>query len=1071
MKRSKRWDCCSLSLVVFLSAMVTSIARGQPAAKENPGIDLVFLVDVSASMYDDPNTPNPDGNDPQRIRWDAVLLALNLLTSEDRVAVIPFNENAPAKYWDENTKQDYEKICVPGKLYSDNAAGTEKFNLINPRSDEGQTIRAKVRTFIHSEPRALGQENEWNGDNGGTAILLALAKARETLDLAGKTNNQQFIVLLTDGKEDTKRKPAGLEMLATVASKEIYKNEAFRKWISDFSYVSDRSRQLPPKTTIYTIGLGKKGQLDENLLSTIARLTKGHYEYLSDNGKLIDYFLTLIWQLKGCWAKRRDIGASAPGNNEVDLMESILDLGALYHDYSDDPNAGPRNYRADRANPMKLDWKDKDAHPFNNEAPGFPAFEESYICDYFNRMGRDGSEKLVTSWNPSASKRRLRFSKRTLAPLFKIPADTRWHYQPFELMRLRIPMKLTLHFAPTDFELRANLRSSGADRDSPPLNKEPLQLLYRSDAYEKDDVDLSDLPKGGGVSDVYTLAIDATGKKPEQGDHSLRGYTLELPDVDIEVEHVLELTSEPSGLVTFGTDRAVTQNRIVIKPKTQFRVREDLPPVPLAVAYSINPSDGQGKQIQAFANEVPQILLKPSKELKPREEASALEGELTLDVRRDLPIGLYRGGKLTISAANPADTRIKPLEVDYDVAIKPIQLSFDRDPPTVLEYKEGGPVFSKPIQVRDKAGNPNPLADTDQVTITIPQKQNPDLPFRQNADLPFGEDELWLATTNDPTPKRELPIHPGETFRIFFKPQDKLNLGYYNFELGLDVKGRDIKYDPSDGRVELFYKAPKLQVAEQPALFRIQPAIPRELKIPIVLSGDDAVSRKINFQCIDANQNPKDQFEFLFRGRPTSEIMLELPRDFRLTPNKKPEPKPMWLWVTAARDTVLFGEHTLHGQLTAYRTEPVDVDLRVFVDDLELTDLEGNPFGGPLVFYQVGDRPLVRKLRVFARAKETNLNPRALAITDETPFRNVDKNNRPTDVHLKLSGTDPCKHPDGRSGVEISLEVTGLERSFELCSGTVAITCDELKKSLPCKVEIVELLKPQDQAAGTPVRR
>jgi hypothetical protein len=1054
MKRSERWDCFTLAFVVFLSAMFSSIARGQPAAKENPGIDLVFLVDVSASMYEGPATRDPVGSDPQRIRWDAVLLALNLLTSEDRVAVIPFNENAPAKYWDQGTKRDYEKVYVPGKLPSDSTDGTEKFNLVDPRSDAGQTIRAKVRTFMNEKqpdllvPQQLefGQVTEWNGDNGGTAILLALAKGRETLDLAGKKDNPQFIVLLTDGREETKQKPKGLEKLSTVPSNEIYKNEDFQKWISDFSYSADRPK-LQPKISVYTIGLGKKGQLDENLLGTIAHTTKGHYEYLSDNGKLIDYFLTLIGQLKGCWAKRIDIDASAPAKTEPDLMESILDVGALYHDYiarPGDQNAPPRNYRAcDQASRVKLDWSDKDGHPFNKEATGFPAEEQSYTYDYFYRLGRDSEEKLVSSWSVSKNKRRLRLSKRTIRPLFWMPADMEPTFQPFEEMRIQIPMDLSLHFRPDHFTLSADLRSRGANRDSEPMMaKLPFEFYPESSAYGCK-VDLSSLGKGGETTSGYTLSITATGAKPERGDHSLRDYKLELPDLDIQVENRLELVSDPPGPVTFGGDTGVAQNRIVIKPQRPFRVRKDLPPVPLAVALT-NPSDGQGRQFPAFASQVAQVLLRPS------EDAGELEGKLTLDLRRDLPKGLYRGGKLTISAANPAETRIKPLEVDYNVAITPVKLLFSRSPPIVPEYKEGEPVFSEPLKVRDKAGTEKPLADTDQVTITI--LQNPGLPFR--------EDELWLATVNDPTRKRELRLtQPGETFQIFFKPQENLNLGYYSFDLGLDVKGRDIDYDPSDGRVKLFYRAPKLRVAEQPAPFRIQPAIPREVKIPVELSGYDAVARKITFLCIDAKGNPKDQFEFLFRGRPTSEIKLELLRDFRLTPSRKPEARPLWLWVTAPRDTALFGEHTLHGQLTADRTEAAELDLRVIVDDLEFIDLEGKPFGGPLVFYQVKGHPLVRKLRVFAKAKETILNPRALAVTDQTPFRNIDRNNRPTGVHLKLSGAGPCKHPDGRSGVEISLEVTGLEHSFELWSGTVAISCDELKKTLPCKVEIVELLK------------
>ena len=66
-----------------------AIAFAQDQTFTGKPIDLVFLVDVSRSMFEDP------GNDPERIRWDAVLLSMDLLTSEDKVLIIPFNEDSP----------------------------------------------------------------------------------------------------------------------------------------------------------------------------------------------------------------------------------------------------------------------------------------------------------------------------------------------------------------------------------------------------------------------------------------------------------------------------------------------------------------------------------------------------------------------------------------------------------------------------------------------------------------------------------------------------------------------------------------------------------------------------------------------------------------------------------------------------------------------------------------------------------------------------------------------------------------------------------------------------------------
>ncbi len=84
-----------LLVVALFGLAATPLAHGQVPRKE--GIDLVLLVDVSMSMYQLRDQAERTGNDPQRIRWDAVLLALTLLTSEDQAVVLPFNSEVPAR--------------------------------------------------------------------------------------------------------------------------------------------------------------------------------------------------------------------------------------------------------------------------------------------------------------------------------------------------------------------------------------------------------------------------------------------------------------------------------------------------------------------------------------------------------------------------------------------------------------------------------------------------------------------------------------------------------------------------------------------------------------------------------------------------------------------------------------------------------------------------------------------------------------------------------------------------------------------------------------------------------------
>lgn len=1014
MTTPNRFVCRSLGFIIVLATAASrpALAQPQPAARE--GITVVFLVDVSLSMtnHPDPNGVWIQGNDLHQIRWDAVLLAMNLLTSEDRVAIVPFNHSVPATVL---VQVNRPPANLPQRL-------------IDARSNEGREMQNQVRGFIpavHDPP----QTTDGYPDSGGTALLWALTKGSEILRGA-EPDRRRFVILLTDGKEDCPLQSKPPE-LASIPSDQIYANDRFRNWLRE-RYGDPGSPNPKQKTTVYTIGLGNEQNVDGNLLGVIAQQTGGSYRHLSNNGELIDHFRTLVWQLKGCWTKTQRIAPRAAGQ-EDDLMSSIGDFGAL--SYQIVPTEPPRIYQkcAPVDEPART-WKDRYGRPIADRLPTFAANEESSYTYYsFDRVGFDGRESVVSSWSPSVAERELRFAKRTIRPLFKIAEGMNRSFQRRELMRIAVEMDQNLGFQPAQFKLSAKMYAVGGQRNQSLTAELPFKIETRSGIFVCD-VNLSALKSNGGQTDTYTVAIEAKGVSTESGDHSLRGYTLEIPDFDIRVESWLELKADPAGLVTLSNENAANGNRITIMPKSPFRVSGDMPPLVLQVRTTAKPTDSQGRGVDIL--DIPGAVSLSAN----RSKDNAFEGEIAIGVRNQLPRGMYGGGQLTISG----DPATVPLVIPFQVAIEAVKVGFDRQAPIDLkEFITGAPVASQPIQVTRK-GKGEPLGNEATVTVAIPRSFST-----------FGDTELWLQRS-DQQRGRELTLAgPADTFQVFFQPKENLKLaGYYPFELGLNVSGVDVEYNPSDGRVGLSYAAPKLVLPTKVTPWRIQSGgAPINRSIPVALKGRDGVVRNVGFQ---------------FQPKGPSRIKLDPLGTLQLRASDKPEPKPMWFKLTLPSE-ITYGPHDLHGQFTAELIAPLNLELQVIVGDLELTDLDDSPLKLPLAFYRLRDRPLVRQIRVFPLAKDDKLDPSRIRVSEEEPFVNLDKGGKTTDFHLKLVNSAACKSKGGRAGVELSLELTGSETSFDRCSGSVAIHCEdvELRKVLPCKVALVDLLAPQEPVRAT----
>ena len=1009
---------CFIALTIAFAGLALSpCARGQVARRE--GIDLVLLVDVSGSMFQLPEQPDGTGNDRKRIRWDAVLLSLNLLTSEDRVLVIPFNTTVPAKFG---------RSLVPGAL-------SEGF--FDPRDPVGRRDQTKIRTFRHNEAQGPSASDEYNGDVGWTAILKALEEARARLKIQRDPARNRFVVLLTDGLESKQsEKPRELQYLSNTPEPGddlhgLEKDDGVKRWLADF-----------PPVKVYTMGLGNK--VDRNLLNLVALKTEGHFYAVANNGQLIDTFRDLIWQLKGCWTKTLTKDSprplTAPGPEE-DLMSRISEVGILY--YKNSPENHPRNYVALKGEEdLSFTRKDRQDAAIMDAGTGFRAAEESYTYVYHNLNGGDPKafEKLVTEWKPLPSDRRVHFSKRTVKPLFPTVEFTKGSVPRYQPLRIVVNMNATLGFQASQFELDVMLKRGGGQKgDAKPLFAKPVPMSLAGNAFSCN-LDLASLESSGGDFDDYTLVVTAKGK-PSETNYPLRDYTLELPPVDFQVDNSLSLKEVP--LVTFSNDQP-RQRPIKLEPEGKAsRSTKGMRPLKFRVKLVEKPGDSQKRPV--IKNYSREVTLAEN-------QAGELEGDLKVELPDDLPIGVHTGREFEISSADPAYPKMsKLLTVQFQVSISTIKVQLNRNDIINLEYEKGAEVTSEDLQVVvPNRKDSNSRLD---VTVTIPDKG-------------FTKDELWLrprnqAATNQARSQVLVLSRPEESFLICYKPGPKHLAQFTAFELGVSVNGPGYEYNPKDGTVHLNFKTPKLQTEAREPL-RVQRGRPFIAELKVGLKGGVAASREVTFQCKKPGALKPESPTFQFKGEPVpnSRIDLEPLETVTLTASDPADPRSLRIKITAP-EGIKCGEYTLvDGELSAERTESKRVDLTVKVNDLEVTDGKGGAVSKDLFFYQLKGKPLVREFNVFAA--EGNLTPEQVYVVEDGGFLNVNDKTENSDLHVKTLAKVPTE-PDkeGRVGVKISLAFPDLDPSFEQYSGDLVFHCkgQNLTKTFRCAVQRVELLR------------
>ncbi|HND55914.1 MAG TPA: VWA domain-containing protein, partial [Pirellulaceae bacterium] len=269
-----------LLAAIFCTLAASSLSGVSEARGDAGGLDVVILVDVSRSMLVGDET-HPVGNDPERLRWDAVKLVLDLLTEDDRLLVLPFNEECPAKS-PPSTRRPVPRFSGEPELRKLDAA-------------RRQSMAKEIETFIHKGETP-------NTDDGGTGILGALGEVRPHLDEARRADGRgeqrpQVVLLLTDGRQDI-----GTDRLDdTEDDRRVHGVE--RKWRAD-----DRIKYFAKNgVRVFTYGLGPAA--DMQFLTELAQRAGGSSFKVETNTQLVAEFRRLIWSLRDCWTKRMNLKA------------------------------------------------------------------------------------------------------------------------------------------------------------------------------------------------------------------------------------------------------------------------------------------------------------------------------------------------------------------------------------------------------------------------------------------------------------------------------------------------------------------------------------------------------------------------------------------------------------------------------------------------------------------------------------------------------------------------------------------------------------------------------------------
>ena len=895
-RRCGRNSIAALAVVLLATgALDDAKTRGQiVGSAPSAGLDLILLVDVSASMSQQPNPGEPRPNDPDLKRWTAVQLVLNLLTFNDRVAVIPFND------------------VVPATIRFTNGTATYILDPLGEKLVAAQVARSSLLPSI-----AGFLSNRGYQDYGGTAIFGSLRKASEILSKDAPEGRRRVVILLTDGADSMVGRvdPRAYQNLVSPGPKNDYPN--LRAELSSWVETTDSEA-----TPIYTIALGEFARND--VLSHISELSKGANHKIESDRMIVEKFRDILWHLNGSWV--REVDLTKPGRI-LQPLGGLVDVGYLA-------------YQVQGTATVPLGQISTESFSFDpaaevGEKPNVEARSGSSHSYFFigraspndqQPFGRIDPTKhrLSLDWAGGGGPNdHLYIALRTPFPLFEITAPLQQaRFQRLESVRARVKfLSKSAPFEAQDFQL--SLRMEPIDFPAGTGHKTVDLAWVPGDEEFQQDLPLRDLPRREGQPvDSFNLVIEAAGISRPGRSTPLAGARLVVGSRTVSVDNQVGLAEiEPVQLSRRNKSRTLAIRTLNpnIKGKADLRLALTRP-------------EGGQRPFELDAITASQDGGLPRSVLANGVSINMVDGKADVLIQLDdahFPApGHYINGFLTI-AADPvlglAEARV-PLEVSIDT------ITLGTTPNPQVLTAGNGPVYSQPNTVVESIeGKPVPPGGGVRKVLV-------ELAAPPSA-AEFASEELWLETTGgDGTTIKDkrLTLAPGRQFRIGFRPMsDAKRVGQNPYWLRASA-GRDVV--AAQSTLSLNINAPKLSVVASPDPPMVSPG--NRIKFSVAVSFDQPVRGEWHLY-FKPDEIERGHPVFWAAGGAKDGLTIELVH-----------PTPMLTYVYSGVDkgTVEFeaivpeahpyGVFVTRGTLRGPRIAPVAIELAIAVDDLQLEWLD-----------------------------------------------------------------------------------------------------------------------------------
>ncbi|MFV1965230.1 MAG: VWA domain-containing protein, partial [Pirellulaceae bacterium] len=760
------------------------------------GLDLILLVDVSGSMYENDDQEPKTGSDWQRLRWDAVKLVLDLLTDEDRIMILPFNHRTPANHI----------RSFPARL----------------QSPGDPAVRRNLSDNILSLIPGVSYQVR---DGGSTGILRAMQVAREEIErvrVDDAAARRPVALLLTDGEE------------TEVAEEE--RQEKFEAMAAAFQTM---------KVPVYTFGLGDK--VKPARLQLLAGKS-GYYQKINDSNQLVEMFRELIWSLKGQWiwdVKPFQLKAGESKESfKTKLHDSILDFGILCYMIDPKPFADQypkRNtFQPDPSPnitwhpPLGFDPFDRLPPRTGKQIGQYKTGHAYYYCD-----GRiTGGDAMGTLFRRQTGEvhvefvnvgrlTRAYFVKRTV-PLFRVELEDRSFYR-HEPIPVTVVMEKSAYFQPADFDVYAEL-TPGVDSGSAEGNSVVRVALKAKEQPIRDGrwhfVDenkvfsAATLPRSRERFDRCTLRVILQGNESRK--HGLSAFRHKRPLQTILIENAIPLTHEPDRIQLEWPNELqcdVTVRTRYPYPDHLILTSQFLMPK-LKTPAEDEPATSQGTHLEVS-------LADPSQNT--RMQLDQGRATLRLQLPRSKPVGgVYQPGSMRFISADPlwpivnaGLPRSAPDRDAYAFSIHArvgtIGLVFEpSEADVVVGPKTSRGTANIRLRTVDEDGkSAGPLT----VAIRVANDQT----------RSFSAQELWMQPAGEPPheePDKRLQLlpldRPDAVFQVFFQPDPEAGvalLGPHDYLLAASGIG----YDPATMPFTPIVESPEIELERKATLVYGQP--------------------------------------------------------------------------------------------------------------------------------------------------------------------------------------------------------------------------------------------------------